>query len=157
MNCHQLDSVLSILNICIGVECHMSEIIHQHGFFTTGSLILIDRLLQLCQIIQSHLRSLCTESFLITTLIHYVSQKLGDRSLLHIFRKLLHHIKKLSGLCTVKYLLINCLFQRLIQGYTLQLCIFFEKCHPALSHISLRIIDNTSEGHIITECKTSEI
>ena len=65
MHGHQLHLVMLRLCVAVGKKGNMGQIVFHHGFLPTGGLVLVNRLLQFCQIVQSLLVPLCAQHSLI--------------------------------------------------------------------------------------------
>ena len=76
MDGHQLHTVPHLPGVAIGKEGHMGQVVLQGTFLAAGGLILIDRLLQLGQIVQPVLASLGAEHHLVAALVEYGGQHL---------------------------------------------------------------------------------
>ena len=79
MDGHQLHTVPHLPGVAIGKEGHVGQVVLQGTFLAAGGLILIDRLLQLGQIVQPLLAPLSAEHRLIAALIEHGGEHFGDR------------------------------------------------------------------------------
>ena len=66
---HQLYLILPGGGVAVGKEGHMGQIMFQGAFLAAGGLVLIDRLLQLRQVVQTFLTAFGAEHFLIAAVI----------------------------------------------------------------------------------------
>ena len=73
---HQLHLVPRLPGVGVGEQGHVGEIVLQGALLAAGGLILIDRLLQLGQIVQPVLASLGAEHHLVAALVEYGGQHL---------------------------------------------------------------------------------
>ena len=82
MNGHEFDLISLIPCIAVGEEGNMRQIMLQRTFLTAGRLIFINRLLQLGQLVQPFLASLCPQRLFIAALVEDRSQHFGNRTVL---------------------------------------------------------------------------
>src|SRR5699024_9709232 len=78
VNRHQAHLVLSSRGIAVREQRHMGEVMLQRALLPAGRLILIDRLLELREIVEPFLAALRAEHLLIAAVIEQRGQKLRD-------------------------------------------------------------------------------
>ena len=128
----------------------MSQIVFQPHFFSTGSLILKYRLLELRQIIKPVLSSLRAKHLLISGILKDFGQKLRYRNTLVITGVSFNDINKLFCPGSSERLIFKIFTKCHVQRAAVIPCILLQKCHTPFAKISLGHIADPSKRDIIS-------
>ena len=135
----------------------MLQIVGNGRFFPRRRFVLKNGLLQLRQVVQSFLAPFGTQHFLIAAFIQNGRQHFRYLPAHAVFRKILNELYEIGGLCLFEKGILHILLQRLIEAHVPFLRLFGEEIHAAFSYVSLRLIHDAAEGHVILESNHAEI
>ena len=146
---HHTHLVPSFAGIAVGEEGHVGQVMLQGDLLAAGGFICIDGLLELGQIVQPFLASLCSEHPLVAALLEHGSEHLRDRPSLRLGGEALHEVYKLSGFGALKKLLLQVVQKGLVQGAIVGSGIVPEGRHAALTQVSLGHVGHPQKGEVV--------